>query len=181
MTADPIPSPTTQAPGRTTADLLAFLDDAFRAGLLTQPTAASYRLGANRVLSALPEHATADLTTLNPDYAIVVFEDAEGETISATTRRQYVGSFRKALILFSSYVAEPERWHQLAGTGSGTGSGPGWMAAADGSQELTIPLPRHRTMRLHLPPGVTANDTRLAKRLISSYLNEIPAARDGQG
>ncbi|WP_194913252.1 hypothetical protein [Catenulispora rubra] len=181
MTATPPPGPTTQAPGRTTADLLAFLDRAFRAGLLTQPTAASYRLGANRVLSALPEHATADVTTLNADHAVAVFEDAEGQTISTATRRQYVASFRKALILFSSYIAEPERWHQAAPSEPGTGLGPGWTPAHDGGQELTIPLPRHRSMRLHLPPGVTANDTRLAKRLISSYLNEIPAARDGQG
>ncbi|WP_344667740.1 hypothetical protein [Catenulispora yoronensis] len=178
MTATPPPEPPAANLGRTPADLLAFIDFAFRAGLLTQPSAVSYRLGARRILSALPAHATADLTTLNPEHAIAVFAAAEGEAITKATCAQYAGGFRKALILFRDYTADPGHWQAKAEQGTGA---PGWSTADDGGQELTIPLPRQRTMRLHLPADVTANDTRLAKRLISSYLNELPAAPDGQG
>src|SRR5579872_5874613 len=165
-------------PGRVAPDLLAFLDFARRAGLLTEPTAASYRLGASRVLSALPEHATADLTTLNTDHAVAVFDAANAATVSKATRRQYAGAFRKALILFSSYLADPERWHAKAAANT---NAHGWAPAADGGLDLTIPLPRHRAMRLHLPPDVTENDARLAKRLISSYLRELAPAQSTAG
>lgn len=178
MTATPLPGPATSPPGRGTADLLDFLDFARRAGLITQPTAASYRLGARRILSALPKNATADLTALNPDHAVAVFAASDDADVTEATRRQYESSFRKAHFLYLSYLADPARWHAAAGQNP---AAPGWSTAEDGGQELTIPLPRHRTMRLHLPADVTANDTRLAKRLISSYLNELPAVRDGQG
>lgn len=179
MTATPPPSPTLHAPGRTTADLLDFLDFACRAGLLTQPTAASYRLGARRILASLPERSTADLTRLSVPDAIHVFTTCGGaDGLTEGTRRHYAASFRNAMILFRDYLANPGRWHAKAGQNL---SAPGWTTAEDGGQELTIPLPRHRTMRLHLPADVTPNDTRLAKRLISSYLNELPAPRDDEG
>lgn len=173
MTATPRPGPTTETPGARTADLLDFLDFARCAGLLSQSSAAAYRLGASRILSALPEHAIKDLRALNPDHAIAVFEDECGETVSKVTRRQYAGSFRKALHLFRSYLDEPERWHAKAAEGTA----PGWTPASDGGMDLEIPLPRHRSMRLHLPTDITANDARLIRRSVSSYLEALtPAA-----
>ena len=178
MTATPPPDPaTTPPPGRGPADLLAFLDLAFRAGLLSQPTAAAYRLGSRRILSALPEHACADVTTLNPDRAIAVFAADQGQGLSEMTCRQYAAGFRKALILFANYLAAPERWRAKVAEFAA----PGWIPAADGGLDLTIPLPKHHAMRLHLPADVTANDTRLARRLISSYLAEIAPAATGDG
>ena len=178
MTATPRPGPTTETTGARTADLLDFLDFAHRAGLLSQSSAAAYRLGASRILSALPEHAAEDLLALNPDHAIAVFEAEVGETISKVTRRQYAGAFRKALHLFRSYLAEPERWHAKAAEGRA----PGWTPASDGGMDLEIPLPRHRSMRLHLPTDLTANDARLIRRNVSSYLDAIaPAAATSEG
>ncbi|HTJ72618.1 MAG TPA: hypothetical protein VL551_34085 [Actinospica sp.] len=177
MTATQRPGPVTDAPGRRTADLLAFLDFAHRAGLLTQANAAAYRLGASRILSALPEHATDDVTRLNPEHAIAVFASANTASVSQTTCRQYAGSLRKALILFADYLADPERWHAKAAANSGA---VGWNRAADGGLDLTIPLPRARAMRLHLPADVTENDARLARKLISSYLREITTAPESQ-
>lgn len=177
MTATPRPGPTAQAPGRRTADLLAFLEFAHRAGLLTQANAAAYRLGASRILSALPDHATDDLTRLNPDHAIALFESANAGTVSKATCRQYAGSLRKALILFRDYLDDPERWRAKAAEKRGA---VGWSNAADGGLDLTIPLPRARAMRLHLPPDVTENDARLARRIISSYLREIATSPDSE-
>lgn len=178
MTATPRPGPMTQTPGRRPADLLAFLEFASRAGLLTQPNGAAYRLGASRILSALPEHATGDLTRLNPDHAIALFESANTGSVSKATCRQYAGSFRKALTLFRDYLADPERWRAKAAENSGA---VGWSTAADGGLDLTIPLPRARAMRLHLPPDVTENDARLARRIISSYLRELTTAAESRG
>jgi hypothetical protein len=178
MSAVPPGNRGTVSPGRETADLLAFLDFACHAGLLSRSSTAAYRLGARRVLSALPEQATADLTVLLADRAIAVFNATCAKTISEATRRQYAASFRKALMLFRDYVKQPQRWHDKAAENGNT---PGWTPTADGGVDLTIPLPRARAMRVHLPADVTANDARLAKRLISSYLNELPGAREGQG
>lgn len=176
MTATPRPGPATESSGARTADLLDFLDFARAAGLLTQSSAAAYRLGASRILSALPEHATEDLSVLNPDHAIAVFEAAEkSQSVSKATRRQYAGSFRKALHLFRSYLAEPERWHAKAEQGKA----PGWTPACDGGMDLEIPLPRKRSMRLHLPADLTANDARLIRRNVSSYLAAITPAAPG--
>ena len=179
MTATPRPGPTTESPGRRPADLLDFLDFAHRAGLLSQPSAAAYRLGAQRIISTLPEHATEDLTLLDPDHAIALFESAKSASVSQASARQYAGSFRRALILFCDYVADPGRWRATAAENA---DAVGWIPAADGGLDLTIPLPRSRAMRLHLPPGVTENDARLARRIISSYLRELtttPAPAQG--
>ena len=128
MTATPPPGPaTTPPPGRGPADLLDFLDFARRAGLITQPTAASYRLGARRVLSALPKQAICDLSALNPDHAVAVFA-ADDATVTEATRRQYASAFRKAHFLYLSYLADPARWHAAAGQNP---AAPGWSTAAD--------------------------------------------------
>ncbi|WP_194894134.1 hypothetical protein [Catenulispora pinisilvae] len=178
MSAMPPGSHGTAVPGRETADLLAFLDFACHAGLLSSSSTAAYRLGARRILSALPEQATADLTVLLDDRAIAVFNATSGETISEATRRQYAASFRKALMLFRDYLKQPQRWHDKAAE---NGNAPGWTPTADGGVDLTIPLPRARAMRVHLPADVTANDARLAKRVLSSYLAEIAPAATTNG
>ena len=69
----------------------------------------------------------------------------------------------KPLILFRDYTADPGRWQAKAEQGTGA---PGWSTADDGGQELTIPLPR-AAHHAASQADVTANDTRLAKRLIS--------------
>lgn len=177
MTATPRPGPTSETPGRRPADLFDFLDFAHRAGLVTHSSAAAYRLGASRIISALPEHATDDLTRLKPEHAIAVFESANAEAVSRATRRQYAGSFRKALVLFCDYISDPERWRAKAAENA---AAVGWSPAADGGADLTIPLPRARAMRLHLPADVTENDARLARKIISSYLREITTAPESE-
>lgn len=178
MTATPQPGSTLQVPGRRPADLLDFLEFAHHAGLLTLSSAAAYRLGSSRILSALPQHTTEDLTALDPDHAIALFEAANGQGVSQATCRQYAGSLRRALILFRDYLADPERWHAKAAQNAET---VGWNRAADGGMDLTIPLPRSRTMRLHLPADLTENDARLVRRIISSYLRELTTTPAPEG
>jgi hypothetical protein len=160
----------TGAGGTATADLLAFLDFACHAGLLSHSSTAAYRLGTRRILSALPEQATADVTALHLERAIAVFNATDGKSICEATRRQYATSFRRAIALFRDYLLQPQRWHDKAAEKNPT---PGWTPATDGGVDLTIPLPRARTMRVHLPADVTANDARLAKRFLNTYLAEI--------
>lgn len=177
MNATPDAPPATGACGKSTADLLAFLDFACRAGLLSRASTAAYRLGARRILSALPGQATEDLTALHLGHAIGVFNATDGKAVSEATRRQYAASLRKAVALFCDYIQKPQRWHDKAAENSQT---QGWRPGADGGVDLTIPLPRDRTMRVHLPADVTANDARLAKRVLSTYLAELtPTSSEG--
>lgn len=170
--------PAIDACGTATEDLLYFLNFACYAGLLSHSSAAAYRLGARRILSALPEQATTDLTTLHVEHAIAVFNATDGKTVSEATRRQYATSCRKALTLFRDYLLQPQRWHDKAAEKNPT---PGWTPATDGGVDLTIPLPRARTMRVHLPAELTANDARLAKRFLNTYLAEItPTTTSGE-
>lgn len=157
-------------PGRTTADLLAFLDYARRTGLLTDASATTYRQGALRILSAQLDPDACDLIGLDTEVAIAQFTVANPD-LSDASRRQYASGFRKAQHLLRDYHANPARWHEKAEHAEH-----GWLAHEDGGLELHIPLTRDREIQLILPPEFNAADMRLARRVLNAYLRGlIPA------
>ena len=161
------PDTSAPTPGRTTSDLLAFLDYTRRAGLLPETSIATYRQGLLRILSAQPDPQAADIITLETEAAIARFTAANPDLAPASLR-QYASGFRKAQHLLRDYHANPARWHAKAGDGEH-----GWQRHEDGALELHIPLARNREIQLILPPDYGPADMPLARRILAAYLRGL--------
>jgi hypothetical protein len=161
------------APGtrRTLDDLIAVVEQARRAALITPGNAENYRAGARWVLSALGDGELVDVDTIDAERAIAAFAAEQGERLSEATIRTYVSGFRQALSMFRLYVADPGTWYERAAASSGP---PAWKPTRSGGLELKIPLPRKRTMLLRLPADFTTADVPLARSVLNAYLRELP-------
>lgn len=158
-------------PGRTLADLVAFIKDARTAGLISPGQAKTWDTACRQVLSATPGAEGRDLTGLDTEAVITRFRLAYRDSKADSTLQQQASGFRRAQELYRWYLADPGRIARFADNHPDAEL---VTTRTDGATVLRIPLARGRHMALEIPPDLTKADMLLARKLIGVYLHHLP-------
>jgi hypothetical protein len=93
--------------GRSTADLLKFLDYLAEKGLMPSATAASRKASANKMLAVLSEDETRDVTLLNMDDVALRFHNKNGQQYTPGSIQTYKSRVSSAIDDFRTYLENP--------------------------------------------------------------------------
>lgn len=140
--------------GRSTADLLKFLDYLAEKGLMPAATAASRKASANKMLAVLSEDESRDVTTVDMNDVALRFHNLNGQQYTPGSIQTYKSRVGSAIDDFRAYLANPLGFRTsskprqrarsskeaVAVTASGSASGVSTASAV--SQSVTsTPLP----------------------------------------
>ena len=93
--------------GRSTADLLTFLDYLSEKGLMPSATAASRKASANKMLAVLSEDESRDVTLLDMDDVALRFHNKSGQQYTPGSIQTYKSRVGSAIDDFRAYLANP--------------------------------------------------------------------------
>ena len=93
--------------GRSTADLLKFLDYLADKGLMPSATAASRKASATKMLAVLSEEEARDVTVLNMDDVALRFHNKNGQKYTPGSVQTYKSRVSSAIDDFRTYLENP--------------------------------------------------------------------------
>lgn len=93
--------------GRSTADLLKFLDYLAEKGLMPAATAASRKASANKMLAVLSEEESRDITTIDMEEVALRFHNKNGQQYTPGSIQTYKSRVGSAIDDFRGYLANP--------------------------------------------------------------------------
>jgi hypothetical protein len=93
--------------GRSTADLMKFLDYLADKGLMLAATAASRKAAANKMLAVLSEDEARDVTIVDIDDVALRFHNLNGQQYTPGSIKTYKSRVSSAIEDFSAYLANP--------------------------------------------------------------------------
>jgi hypothetical protein len=93
--------------GRSTADLLKFLDYLAEKGLMPAATAASRKASANKMLAVLSEDEARDVTVVDMDDVALRFHNLNGQQYTPGSIQTYKSRVGSAIDDFRAYLANP--------------------------------------------------------------------------
>lgn len=93
--------------GRSTADLLKFLDYLAEKGLMPAATAAARKAAANKMLAVLSEDETRDVTTVDMDDVALRFHNKNGQQYTPGSIQTYKSRVTSSIDDFRAYLANP--------------------------------------------------------------------------
>ena len=93
--------------GRSTTDLLRFLDYLAEKGLMPSATAASRKASANKMLAVLSAEESVDVTVLDMDDVALRFHNKNGKQYTPGSIQTYKSRVSSAIEDFRSYLNNP--------------------------------------------------------------------------
>lgn len=93
--------------GRSTGDLLKFLDYLAKMGLMPAATAASRKASANKMLAVLSEDEARDVTVVDMDDVALRFHNLNGQQYTPGSIQTYKSRVGAAIDDFRAYLANP--------------------------------------------------------------------------
>lgn len=93
--------------GRSTADLLKFLDYLADKGLMPSATAASRKASANKMLAVLSDDEARDVTTVDMDDVALRFHNKSGQQYTPGSIQTYKSRVGSAIDDFRAYLENP--------------------------------------------------------------------------
>ena len=183
--------------GRSTADLLKFLDYLAEKGLMPAATAASRKASANKMLAVLSEEEAHDVTSIDMDDVALRFHNLNGQQYTPGSIQTYKSRVGSAIDDFRAYLANPlgfrssskprQRSRPLkeAGAVSGVGTASGTSTASAvaqpistaslpiGANILPVPLRPDLTIQIAgLPFDLTPVEARKIANIILAHASE---------
>lgn len=180
--------------GRSTADLLRFLDYLSEKGLMPAATAASRKASANKMLAVLSDDESRDVTVIDMDDVALRFHNLNGQQYTPGSIQTYKSRVGSAIDDFRAYLANPlgfrssskprqrSRGPKEAVVASGAGSAAGMSAATAVSQPtvsstlptganiLPVPLRPDLTIQIAgLPFDLTSAEAKKIANIILAH------------
>lgn len=141
----------------TVAHLPVFLTDARTRGTMAQRTASNNISAIRRLLRDLPDLAAQQPTDLDLDQIAARFA-ARNPALKPTTIRAYIGRLQHTITVYAAPATEPSAPPRPTRRSTPPTTAALAAASTPSADHLTISLPGARSVSLHTPPDLTAQE-----------------------